>query len=122
MVDSIDNSMDVIDSRDIIARLAELEDMDIEDMTEDEREESAALAALRDQCEGYGDWEYGEALIRASYFPEYVEELANDIGAVSTLGKNDNWWIVIDWEATARNVQQDYMTVDFGGVEYLMRA
>ena len=122
MTNSIDNSMDIIDSRDVIKRLAELEDMDVEDMTEDEKRESAALAALVDQCSCCGDWEYGEALIRASCFPEYVEELANDIGAVSTLGKNDNWWIVIDWEATARNVAQDYMTVDFDGVEYLMRA
>jgi hypothetical protein len=31
-------------------------------------------------------------------------------------------YIVIDWESTASNVEADYMSVDFDGTEYLMRA
>jgi hypothetical protein len=120
----ISNSDDVIDSRDVIARIAELEDIvppaEEDDGTfNDERAELAALKALADEAEGYApDWQYGETLIRRSYFVEYVEELCEDCGY---LPKDLPSWIVIDWDATARNVEVDYTSVDFDGVEYLVR-
>ncbi len=71
------------------------------------------------KCERYGDWNSGECLIRRSHFVEWVEQFADDIGAIDA---NNAQWIVIDWQKTADNVEVDYMSVDFGGVEYLMRA
>lgn len=79
-----------------------------------------ALKALAEEAEPYAaDWRHGETLIRRSYFVRYAEELADDIGAVNTkAGWPNNH---IDWEAAARELEQDYTTVDFGGIEYLIR-
>lgn len=122
------NTEDVIDSRDVIDRIEELES-DREDCeTDDDRaefdeefgDELRGLVALRDECEGSGDWKYGETLIRDSYFEDYAQELAEDCGMI----KRDFQWpyTCIDWEQAARELQQDYMSVDFGGVTYWMRA
>ena len=123
MIDSISNAQDTIDSRDIIARIEELESV-IEgaagDALEDEHEELAALKALADQASGYvADWEYGEVLIRDSYFQEYAEQLAEDIGAIN---RNASWPNnCIDWERAACELQADYTAVEFDGVTYWVR-
>lgn len=151
----VDNSQDVIDSRDVIARIDELEgerqalqdaideaqfELDqaypenaetLADLNEDleatkkdleewpEADELKALQALAEECEGYGDWEHGETLIRNTYWVQYAQQLAEDLG---DMPRDIPDWIVIDWEATAENLKADYMTVEFDGVEYLMRA
>src|SRR5574343_1100147 len=117
----ISNSQRVIDSRDIIARIDYLEYLDEEPPTDDNAEERAELAALRSLAEsGYSaDWSYGATLIRDSYFEEYAQELAEDIGAI---GKDLPWPAChIDWEAAADALKQDYTSVDFDGVEYWVR-
>lgn len=73
---------------------------------------------LVEQCECYGDWQYGEALIRRSYWAKYVQEMLEDTGDIP---KDIPWYIAIDWDKTADNVEADYMSVDFDGVEYLIR-
>lgn len=86
----------------------------------DDREELVALQRLEAQCKGYGDWADGETLIRESYFVEYAQELANDIGS---LPPDAAWPLThIDWQAAADELKTDYMEVDFDGVPYLMRA
>jgi hypothetical protein len=143
MSDRITNSDDVIDSRDIIDRIAELE-ADLLDAHEASAstlalaewlEEIAAdttatlqdaaieyipLKALADEGENYSpDWTYGATLIRDSYFEQYAEELADDIGAVD---RNVGWPnSFIDWEAAADALKQDYTSVDFDGVTYWVR-
>lgn len=133
------NNDDIIDSRAVIERIAELES-ELEDATEtdhgwvipesedngvetdvaEEAEELNALKELADEAEGYGDWAHGETLIRESYFEEYAQQLAEDIGAVSG---SETWPLTcIDWEKAADELKADYMTVDFDGVDYLMRA
>jgi hypothetical protein len=150
----VDNSQDVLDSRDVIARIEELEslrddwqkDNELPDYqapetskdkwigddwtdeqtakwTEwdesDEGQELKALKALADQCEGYGDWAYGETLIRDSYFQDYAEQFAEDIGAINS----DATWPnnCIDWEKAADELQMDYTSVDWDGVTYWIR-
>ena len=125
--DEISNSQEVIDSRDVIKRIEELEDLisdnkklpkkEREDLTEEE-EELSVLKDLEDQA-NTPNWKDGEVLIRENYFVKYVEEMLVDIG---DLPKDIPWYIVIDWDATAENVKADYMSVDFAGVEYLVRA
>lgn len=115
---SIDNRDDIIDSRDVIARIEELTEQ--EERDSDETEELAALRRLEDQCEGYcADWHHGETLIRESYFKRYAQELAKDCGML----ENANAWPLtcIDWEQAARELAQDYTEVDFGGVAYYVR-
>jgi len=116
---TIENYEDVIDSRDVIERIDELENIDEADIDDSEKEELTALKALVEQCEDCGDWEYGEGLIRRSYWVEYVQELLEDCGDIP---KDIPWYIAIDWDKTANNIEADYMAVDFDGVEYLIRA
>ncbi len=128
---SISNSDDVIDSRDVIERIEELEsdrqlftpdyagtetepansEQTWAQANEDDAAELTALLALQSDAEGYADdWHHGVALIRDSYFEDYARELVQDIG---DLPHDIPGYLVIDWEATARNIQQDYTAVEF---------
>lgn len=113
------NTDDVLDSRDIIARIEELEESG-EDCDESETEELRALRALAEEASGSPDWQYGETLIRDSYFREYAQELAEDIGVID---RNARWPTrCIDWEQAASELQQDYFSVEFDGVSYWIRS
>lgn len=131
MTDAIDNSADVLDSRDIIARIEELTTQRDEAEAEAaeghaafgygkaERDELAALEELQAEAELYApDWEYGAQLIRESYFVDYCKELLEDCG---DLPKDLPGYIAIDWEKTADNIMVDYTGVEFDGVTYLVR-
>ena len=114
----VSNSDDLIDSRDVIARIEELEND--EERTEEDDQELAALQALAAEAEGYAaDWKYGETLIRDSYFQTYAMEYAEDIGAINS----DASWPAncIDWEQAARELRMDYTSVSFDGVDYWIR-
>lgn len=124
MSHEISNSVDLIDSRDVIARIEELqaEHDDNEDNSFDEEKvaELAALKALAEEAEGYAaDWYHGETLIRYSYFTEYAQDLADDLGAISNTATWPN--NCIDWEEAARQLKEDYTEVDFDGVAYYIR-
>lgn len=122
MAREVFNTDDVIDSRDVIERIEELEESvnDGETLTSEERDELEALRRLAQQGEHCGDWEYGEALIRDSYFTDYARELADDIGS---LPAEISWPCChIDWEAAARALKMDYTSLDFGGVTYWVRS
>ena len=128
MRDTIDNNQDIIDSRDVIERLEELEsdrecaieDGTLTEWTDENGEEYDSLKALVEDASGSPDWGYGEALIRRSYFRDYAQELAEDCGMMP---KDLSWpCTCIDWEQAARELEMDYFSVDFGGVEYLIRA
>ena len=136
----ITNTDDLIDSRDVIARIEELEGeqselLEAEEGSEEQSEEAHeaflawedefgdeldSLRKLAEQADGSPDWAYGESLIRDTFFETYAQELAEDIGAV----KDDASWPnnCIDWKRAARELQQDYMSVDFAGVTYWIRA
>lgn len=119
----IDNSQDLIDSRDVIARIAELgENWEIggDDFETADLEELKALKALAEEAKDYApDWEHGETLIRDTYFQEYAQELAEDCGLL----ENCNKWpaTCIDWKQAAEELQQDYTEVDFDGRAYWIR-
>ena len=117
MARDVSNSEDVLDSRDVIGRIEELQD--IEERDESEEEELVALLALQFEAEDSPDWQYGETLIRDTYFRDYAQELAEDIGAISG---NETWPLsYIDWDAATQALQQDYFEVDFDGVTYWIR-
>lgn len=161
-----DNTDDVVDSRDVIESIAELEgeiqsriltDLfpgedaswgDVADANVDAADgihvlpvslwptglDAATIAELGElasvlvplrklasqgEC-STGDWQHGATLIRDSYFEDYARELADDIGAVPT----ERTWPMtcIDWEQAARELQMDYTSVDFDGVDYWVRS
>jgi hypothetical protein len=128
----ISNSDDMIDVRDVIARVEELEAakeayadrMDDWQANADNAEELEKLSALLNDLAGYGgdeqwrgDW-YPITLIRDSYFVEAMRELCEDIGDFPNGVPS---YYVIDWEATARNLRADYSSVEFDGVTYWYR-
>lgn len=179
VADRVNNGQDVIDSRDIIERIDELESLrdsaeedatehnqNIDELTEllendnlsdhrretlqqeledllpkkekvfrddgtreywesddfgdEEEKELHILLQLQDEAEGSPDWRCGESLIRDSYFEEYAEQLAEDIGAIDS---NANWPVnCIDWEKAADELKADYSRVDFDGVDYWIRS
>lgn len=118
---------DTFDSRDVIERIEELESIADEDedgnfIFEDEsdKEEHALLTEFRDEVEGYCvDFEYGEQFIADSYFEEYAQQLAEDIGAID----RDAAWPAnyIDWEAAADALKMDYTSVEIQGQDYWYR-
>lgn len=105
------NRDDVIDSRDIIDAI------ESGDLDEDDQK---AFEELAKEAEGSADWEHGETLIRDSYFEDYARELAEDTGMI----KGDESWPLncIDWKEAAEQLQQDYTSVDFDGVDYWIRS
>lgn len=121
----IDNTENIIDSRDVIARIKELRDeLGDDELDRDEREELANELAsfenLAEQAEASPDWNYGETLIRDSYFEDYARELAEDCGM---LANAQDWPLrCIDWEQATDELKQDYLCVDFDGVDYWIRA
>lgn len=147
---TISNTQDVIDSRDVIERIEDLRsqlEAEFEQKREDDDDfaqqynddefitwldahvegndpdvdELNALEALRDEAEPYaGDWEYGTTLINRDYWVEYVEDFVKDCGFIphdlpAFIANN------IDWENVAKEVEQDYTTVNFDGQEFLVR-
>lgn len=139
---TISNSDNVIDSRDVIARIEELEaertdlldavesaedddkhdkhEMEVLAWNDENADELKALQSLAEEGSGSSDWIHGETLIADSYFEEYAQELAEDIGAIN----RDATWPndCIDWEKAAEALQQDYSSVDYDGETYWIRS
>jgi len=122
----VSNLDDVIDSRDVIERIEELESalknfLDENDVLLEENfpewEELRALRALASEASQYSaDWEYGETLIHRNYFEEYMDELVEEC---YDLPKDLPYWCSIKLDYVA--LEQDYISVDFDGQEYLIR-
>lgn len=136
MATEISNMDDVIDSRDVIARIEHLEqlrqpgpvDLGPEDSACDQdslfhelKTLEAFMAQMCDQGgdeEWRGDW-YPVTCIRDSYFKDYAQELAEDLG---TINSDVHWpYTCIDWDRAARELRMDYTAVEFDGVTYWVR-
>ena len=89
-----------------VLALAEVDEDDWRDYKEAKR--------IDGECSG-GDWKYGVQLIRESYFTEFAKERVEDTGAVP---RDTLKYIVIDWEATADNLKDDYSEVEIEGNTY----
>ena len=119
----VDNSEDIVDTRDVYERIEdcelELEDEDLSDLLrEDYEDELCTLREVAAQLPSNAI--YGEPLIRDSYFVEYAEQLAEDLGYVDG---SEGWpFNHIDWDAAADDLKIDYWSVDWDGVEFWVRA
>ena len=127
MTNTIDLTADIIDTRDIITRIEELEDTQPE--TEGQKwencDEYATLTAIMEELAGNGgdeqwrgNW-YPITLIRESYFKDYAQELAEDCGMIPANAQWPN--NCIDWVQAARELRMDYTSTDIDGVEYFYR-
>jgi len=132
---STDNNQDVIDSRDIIERIEELEseqttlvkelnegsltEAQMQAFDKDEGEELDTLRSLAEEASYYvAGWESGETLIRETYFTEYCKEMLIDFGLIPVDIPD---YIKINWDQTAENLRVDYTEVDYAGVTYYIR-
>lgn len=119
MARKISNTDDVIDVRDVIARIEELQEA-IEN-TGAVCKELATLLTFMDEMKGNGgdeewrgDW-YPIPAIRDSYFKTYAQELADQCGIETPT----HWpYTCIDWDQAARELKYDYTSVEFDGVTY----
>ena len=129
--------MGYLDTRDLQARLEELESEredfqntvnDAEEGEEkqtaqeeldvwegDNLEELEALQALKDEVP---EWDDGNTLVPGEDWIDYVQELLIDTG---DLPRNIPWYIEIDWDRTAENIALDYGTVYYLGTTYYYR-
>ena len=141
MTNVISNTDNTIDSRDVIARIEELE-AEREDLrsamddhntdsdayeeanaaleefdNSEEGQELIALIALAEQGEDYApDWKYGAQLIHEDYFEEAMDELLEECGDIPR-DLPSYLTITVDYDA----LEQDYTELDFDGQTYYIR-
>ena len=141
MTNAISNTDNTIDSRDVIARIEELE-AEREDLrsamddhntdsdayeeanaalkefdNSEEGQELIALIALAEQGEDYApDWKYGAQLIHEDYFEEAMDELLEECGDIPR-DLPSYLTITVDYDA----LKQDYTALDFDGQTYYIR-
>jgi hypothetical protein len=130
---TLDLAADIIDVRDIIARVEDLESVidtapedniwTLEEQAEANRER-IALEAILDELKGYGgdeqwrgDW-YPVTLIRGKYFTRYVQDMLDDLGVIP---KDFPHYVVIAWDSTASNIRLDYTSIAINGATYWYR-
>lgn len=126
MSTNISNEDNIIDSRDVIARIEELEALyDDPDYhpAEYERKELLSLRKLTEQGEMCDDWSYGATLIRESYFTHYTRQSFQDtVSDRKTADRLNQWpFNCINWDRAADELQSDYTQVTFDGVTYWIR-
>lgn len=135
--------MTTLDTRELAARLAELEERDESECDDcfgcirsingqrvtlptDCRPEPlddgeiAELDALRELRSEVGDeFEHGAELVPDDEFEEHARELADSLGLL----ERDYSWphSCIDWQRAAEELRHDYSTVTYDGTDYLVR-
>jgi hypothetical protein len=115
MTVTVDLTADIIDIRDIIERIEELNCL-VDEIGEGSCiEEWKILTGIMAELAGNGgdeqwrgDW-YPLTLIRDHHFVDHCRELCEDIGAVP---RDLPAYIAIDWDETARNLMVDYSSVE----------
>jgi len=122
---NLDLSADIIDVRDIIERIEEIQNIEEKQEYKEAKDELNNLLAIMKELasvgggdeQWQGDW-YPITLVADSYFTDYARELLEDCGDIS---KDLPHYIVIDWQATARNIRVDYTPVTIDGATYWTR-
>ena len=125
----LDLTADVIDVRDIIARVEAIEsegdDTFLADTDPETLGEVRTLRMILDDLEGNGgdeqfrgEW-YPVTLIADHYFTAYAREMLEDCGVIPA---DLPAYVHIDWQRTARDIAVDYSTVTIQGREYLYEA
>ena len=150
MTTELNNMQDVIDSRDVIARIEELQELAdaVREAKEafgnlvdpDGPEIECAEAELEAAKEAFDD-DAQQELASLKALAEEASGYAADWECGETLIRDSYFtdyarelledcgdlpkdlphYIAIDWEATARNIRMDYTAVEFGDVTYWIR-
>ncbi len=124
----LDLTADIIDVRDIIARVEAIEsegdDTFLADTDPETLGEARTLRMILNDLEGNGgdeqfrgEW-YPVTLIADHHFTAYARELLEDCDVIPA---DLPAYVHIDWQRTARDIAVDYSTVTIQGREYLYR-
>ena len=127
MANAISNTDNTIDSRDVIARIEELEETLAGDYvldgaysveaTDTIKKELITLKVLAAQGEDkIADWEHGAQLIHEDYFEKAMDEMVDDC---YILPEDLPSWMTITYDYDA--LKQDYTAIDFDGQTYYIR-
>lgn len=117
---------DVLDLRDVLERIADLElQIGTDEEIDSDQDELADLNGFVQAIqENFSDSIESIAvneptIINGSYWVQYAQELAEDLGLIEdTL----EWPAChIDWDAAAASLDMDYIRFDYKGAEYLIR-
>lgn len=117
-------TQDVIDSREIIERIEELNNLRDDPNTEndfgdEENDELDMLETFAEKMESEATgWTYGVLFIRWDHFKVYAQEYAEEV--------IDKWvtewpFCHVDWDEAADALKQDYSEAEFGGIIYFYR-
>jgi hypothetical protein len=141
MEHTIDFSADIVNLDEITDRVDALREstsdyeneegnLEAHDAWVNDKAELVALEGLLEDIKGYGgdhqwegDW-YPGYLIARDHFVAYIEELIDDCYEMPKEMKSGAWpWrhVSIDYEAAAKEAEQDYTSIDFDGREFLYR-
>lgn len=107
----ITNQESYISYTDIQDRIEELESIETNELTTDELAEVLTLSKLVEDIYSYID---SDTLVREDEFEFYIKDMVEDLHDIP-------WYVVVDWESTAKNLMIDYSEVDFDGVTYYYR-
>lgn len=120
---------DVIDSRDMLERLQELEylieaygdnkeayDSEYGDLVAEKKDLEEAIKDAREIC---SDFDHGEPLIADDYFVKYAKELASDCGYEASTEWPER---CIDWEMAADQLKEDYSEISLNETIYWIRS
>ena len=139
LADRVTPYTDIIDSRDVIELIEQLEGEiealreernelgedridrkdDISQELKELQEQLEPLKALAEEAGSSPDFTFGETLIADSYFEEYAKELAEELGYLS---KEVHWpHTAIDWGKAAEELKQDYFSLEFAGEIFWIR-
>lgn len=118
-----DNSANRIDSREVIARIEELEWLVTEDqISRDEVAELDSLTRLAAKGEEYvEDWEYGAIIINEEHFTDYIKEFVEEIDYETFTNMPNYVKEAIDWEKVAETLMDDYTEIDYEGITFYAR-
>jgi hypothetical protein len=116
----VNENQDILDSRDIQERIDELELYISDDVFDEmEKDELESLQTFKDEVDST-EWDSGITFIRDSYFVEFAQQEAEDLGLVQD---NISWpYTCINWDDAADELRNDYSSIDFNGVGYWYRS
>lgn len=146
---SISSSSDIIDIRDIIERVEELESerealeesaneerdddeqnegleakAELESWDEDNKEELDTLNGLLEELAGNG----GDHQWKGNWYPvtlisdsHFVDAMRDLVQDIGDMPKEIPSYLEINWEKTAENLQADYSSVEYEGTTYWYR-
>lgn len=119
---------DIFDREDIDAKISEIllelglysepDEDEISEMQDADKvdlwvlDDLIAVIAFRENVDG------ADTFIRDSYFIDYAESFAYDIGEIEQDAVITNY---VDWERYADDLKQDYSSAEYDGVTYYYR-